>query len=68
MKVYGTAYKNVVANMPKIKEDASKLEVDYDAANYYNVGADVSGIAVIALPVPASLGDVTCGDFSLTDT
>lgn len=68
MKVYGTAYKNVVGNMPTIKTDVAKLETDYDGQNFYGVGADVSGIAVIALPKPTSLGDVTCGDFSLTDT
>jgi len=31
MKVYSTAYKNVVGNMSTIKDDSSKLETAYDA-------------------------------------
>jgi len=31
MKVYSTAYKNVVGNMSTIKDDSSKLETAYDS-------------------------------------
>jgi len=68
MKVYSTAYKNVVGNMSTIKDDSSKLETAYDSGDWYTTGDMASAIAKIALPLPASsFGDVTCGNFSLTD-
>jgi len=35
MKVYSTAYKNVIAHMDEIKTEASKIDTDYTAKDYY---------------------------------
>ena len=57
MKVYQTAYKNVVGNFEQIKTIANGIADKYDAGDYYGVAIDASTIAKIALPV-MSLGDV----------
>jgi hypothetical protein len=59
MKLYSTAYKNLVSNMATVKADANDLETAYDAGDYYTTAADASKLAVLALPLP-SLGDATC--------
>jgi len=53
MKVYSTAYKNVVGNMPTIKADVAVLETDYDAKDYFGTAVEASTIAKIALPLVA---------------
>ena len=35
LKVYSTAYKNLVANISTVMADVKILEADYDAKNYY---------------------------------
>ena len=35
LKVYSTAYKNLVANISTVTADVKILEADYDAKNYY---------------------------------
>merc|ERR1719266_1424728 len=66
MKVYSTAYKNVVGNMDTIKKDADVMEDDYDAQDYYGTADMAASVAKIALPVQSSLGaSAQCGDFSL---
>jgi len=69
MKVYSTAYKNLIGNMPTVKADVATLEDDFDAKDYYGVADIASTLAKIALPVPAasvSLGNTAdCGRFSL---
>ena len=67
MKVYSTAYKNLVANMSTIKTDVDTLKHDFDHQDYYGASDMATSIAKIALPVPASLGDTKCYDgFTLT--
>ena len=56
LKVYQTAYKNVVGNFPQIKEIANGMADLYDAHDYFGVADSASTIAKIALPV-ATLGD-----------
>ena len=60
MKVYSTAYKNVVNNMSTIKKDASTMEDDFDKKDYYGTADMASSVARIALPVPKSVGAVDC--------
>ena len=60
MKVYSTAYKNVVSHMDDIKKDADALEKDFDKKDYFGTADMASSIARIALPVPKSLGDTVC--------
>ena len=55
MKVYSTAYKNVIGNMDSIKTDIDGLSADYDAKDYFGTADMAASIAEIALPVPASL-------------
>ena len=64
MKVYSTAYKNVVGNMAQIKTLAGQIETKYDAGDYYGVADIASSIAKIALPLPSQFG-VNCGDFTI---
>ena len=67
MKVYQTAYKNLVGNFDQIKTIANGIADKYDAHDYYGAAADASTIAKIALPVPSGeLGDVKCADFELS--
>ena len=54
MKVYQTAYTNVMHNMPAIKQDVATLELNWDAHNMYGVGIMAEVIAVLALPLPAA--------------
>lgn len=70
MKVYGTAYKNLVSNMSTLKSDISVLEADWDKSDWYDAAVEASTIAKLALPLPPSRvgAAVTCGDFSLTTT
>jgi hypothetical protein len=66
MKVYQTAYGNVMHNMPTIKADAATMEKDYDAKDYYGTADMAASVAKIALPVEASYGaSADCGDFTL---
>ena len=65
MKVYSTAYRNVVSHMPDIKTLSSDITTKYDNQDYYNVAVDVSSIAKIALPV-MTLGDVEDTCYALT--
>lgn len=53
MKVYSTAYKNVVSNMATIKADVKILEHDYDGHDYFGTAVEASTIAKIALPMPS---------------
>jgi len=53
MKVYSTAYKNIVGNMPHIKDDASKISADFSSGNFYQAAWDSADIARTALPTPA---------------
>ena len=57
MKVYQTAYKNVIGNFDQIKTVSKDIETKYDAKDYYGAADDAATIAKIALPV-MSLGDV----------
>ena len=71
MKVYQTAYKNVVGNFDQIKTISKDISTKYNAKDYYGVAVDASTIAKIALPVEAvgtELGDVSCADFTLSTT
>merc|ERR1712151_1315133 len=63
MKVYSTAYKNIVGNMGHIKDDASKISNDFSSQNFYQAAFDSADIARTALPLPAlevSDPDPTC--------
>merc|ERR1711933_545689 len=53
MKIYQTAYTNVLHNMPTIKTTAGKIDDDWRAHNYTAVGEDAGAIAKLALPVVA---------------
>ena len=68
MKVYQTAYKNIIGNFDQIKTIAKDISTKYDAEDYYGVAVDASTIAKIALPTPTMLGDTDCGDFTLNNT
>ena len=62
MKVYSTAYKNIIANMDTLKTDAAALEADYDAQDYYGTADMAASVAKLALPVPAGFGaTIDCG-------
>ena len=67
MKVYSTAYRNVVSHMSDIKTLSSDISTKYDSQDYYNVAVDVSSIAKIALPV-MTLGDVEDTCYALTSS
>lgn len=70
MKVYSTAYKDIVGNMAEFKTDYSTLRGDYDSKDWNAVGKDASVIAKLALPVATSglrEDPVDCGDFTLTN-
>ena len=54
MKVYQTAYKNVIGNMAEIKTDIAALETAYHVPDYYETGKAAFMIAKIALPPQAS--------------
>merc|ERR1712151_46899 len=54
MKVYQSAYTNVLHNMPAIKASASKIDDDWHANNFVAVGEDAGTIAKLALPVAAA--------------
>merc|ERR1712241_810685 len=54
MKVYQSAYQNVIHNMPAIKASASKIDDDRHANNFVAVGEDAGTIAKLALPVAAA--------------
>lgn len=54
MKVYGTAYKNVLHDMDTVKADAGKVKDFYDAKDLYNAADMAATIAKIALPLPPS--------------
>ena len=66
MKVYSTAYKNVVGNMAAIKADVQTLEGYFDNQDWYNAAKEASVIAKTALPV-SSFENVgtSCGDFTI---
>ena len=69
MKVYQTAYKNVIGNFDQIKTISKDISTKYNAKDYYGVAVDASTIAKIALPVQSGeLGDVECADFKLSTT
>jgi len=54
LRVYQSAYTNVLHNMAAIKADVGIIETDYNANDLYGVGAEASTIAKIALPMPAA--------------
>jgi len=54
MKVYSTAYKNLVANMGTVKEEASKISADYTSGDFYGAANEAATIAKLALPVQAA--------------
>ena len=66
MKVYSTAYKNVISNMAEIKEDAGKLATYWDAKDFYDTAIEASTIARIALPV-VGYGDGLCDHITTKD-
>ena len=70
MKVYQTAYKNLVGNFDQIKELANSMPAKYDAGDYYGVAVIASTMAKIALPIAGAeqLGDTKCADFTLSTT
>ena len=69
LKVYQTAYKNVIGNFDQIKTISKDISTKYNAKDYYGVAVDASTIAKIALPVQSEeLGDVSCADFTLSTT
>ena len=51
MKVYQTAYKNIVGNFDDIKETANELAKKYDDKDYFGAADMAATIAKIALPV-----------------
>ena len=65
MKVYQTAYKNVIGNFDTIKTTANALAKKYDDKDYFGAADMAATIAKIALPV-MTLGDVedTCNALS----
>ena len=69
LKVYQTLYKNIVGNMPTIKQYADDIKTKYDAKDYYGVAVDASSIAKIGLPVNGAenLTGTECADFTLTN-
>jgi len=54
MKIYQSAYKNILGNMATLKADASKIDDDWHANDFVGVGEDAGAIAKIALPLPAA--------------
>ena len=69
LKVYQTAYKNVIGNFAQIKTISKEMETKYNAKDYYGVAVDAATIAKMALPVQSGeLGDVECADFKLSTT
>jgi len=54
MKVYQSAYQNVLHNMAAIKTSASKIDDDWHANDFVAVGEDAGTIAKLALPVAAA--------------
>ena len=54
MKVYQTAYTNVMKNMTTIKSTITTLMAAYEAEDYYGTGKAAFTIAHIALPTPAA--------------
>jgi len=54
MKVYQTAYKNIIGHMSDIKAQVAVLEDAYHKADYYGTGKAAFEIAKIALPVQTS--------------
>ena len=69
LKVYQTLYKNIVGNMPTIKQYANDIKTKYDAKDYYGVAVDASSIAKIGLPINGAenLTGTECADFTLTN-
>ena len=51
MKVYQTAYKNLVGNFDDIKKTANELAKKYDDKDYFGAADMAATIAKIALPV-----------------
>ena len=60
MKVYSTAYRNVIGNMPTIKKDADVMETDFDSGDFFGTADMASSVAKIALPVHSVYGAVDC--------
>jgi len=54
MKIYQSAYKNILGNMATLKADAGKIDDDWHANDFVGVGEDAGAIAKIALPVPTA--------------
>ena len=57
MKVYSTAYKNLVHNMSTVTDDVHTMTADYEAGDWYDTAFEASSLAKLALPVP-SLADL----------
>jgi len=70
MKVYSTAYKNIVGNMAEIKTDVKTLEGFFDKKDWFDSAVEASTIAKLALPLPAAenLGDYECKDAGVVFT
>merc|ERR1711982_262947 len=54
MKVYQTAYKNIVGNMSTLKADADKISNEYTSGDFYAPADTAAEIAKLALPVQAA--------------
>merc|ERR1711933_16816 len=54
MKVYQSAYTNVLHTMPAIKTSASKIDDDWHANDFVAVGEDAGTVAKLALPPAAA--------------
>jgi hypothetical protein len=54
MKVYQTAYKNIVGNMSTLKADADKISNEYTSGDFYATADTAAEIAKLALPVQAA--------------
>ena len=53
MKVYATAYHNLIPNMATVKTHFADVRTHWDAKDFYNACYDMSYIFKMALPVVA---------------
>ena len=73
LKVYSTAYRNLVGNISTVTADVSLLTDDFDTGNFYGTAMEAAALAKLALPVPSAedlemVGDKDCGDFTINTT
>ena len=74
LKVYSTAYRNLVGNISTVTADVSILSDDFNNGNFYGTAMEAAALAKLALPLPseedmeAMVGDKDCGDFKINTT